>query len=94
MPSSFLGGKWVSYAYFYYKITYEIPGQLLRKNIIFSHVKTMIISSHLKISLLPWLHEKLHLFQQIILKQDNLVFHPRLYNKINNGRTLHGRLEI
>ena len=51
--------------------TTEIPGELSREN---------LISSHVKISPLLWLHDKSRLSHQQ-LKRNGLVFHWRLYNK-------------
>ena len=49
--------------YFYYINTNEIPGELLHENLISSHVK-----SHVKISLLLWLHNKSCLSHQKTIK--------------------------
>ena len=43
----------------YYKNTNEIPGELSHENLISSHVKNNMLSSHEKISPLLWLHDKL-----------------------------------
>ena len=53
----------------YYIKTNEIPGELSRES---------MTSSHVKRSLLLWLHNKWHLSQQ---KQNSLGFHWCLYNK-------------
>ena len=45
--------------YFYYVNTNEIPGELSHENLMFSHVK---------MSPLLWLHNKLHLSHQKISK--------------------------
>ena len=67
---------------FYYINTNEISGELSREN---------LISSHVKISPLPWLHNKSRLSHQKTIKLTwfgiSLVF-------IIINRTLHGRLEI
>ena len=66
---------------FYYINTNEIPGELSREN---------LISSHVKISPLLWLHNKSLLSHQKTIKMkwcgSSLVF---IINRI-----LHGRLEI
>ena len=43
---------------------------------------------------MPWLHEKLHLLQQNILKRNSLVFHPCLYNKLVEHYIAAWRYEI
>ena len=50
---------------YYYRNINEIPSELLRKNLVSSHVKiTRYRSSHVKISPLLWLHNKSRLSHQ------------------------------
>ena len=67
---------------FYYINTNEIPGELSREN---------MISSHVKISTLLWLHNK------SCLSQEKNCFNEMVWYFIGVyiiNRTLHGRLEI
>ena len=68
--------------FFYYINTNEIPGELSREN---------LISSHMKISPLLWLHNKSLLSHQKNYLSEMVWYFIGVY--IIN-RTLHGRLEI
>ena len=68
---------------FYYIKTVEIPGELSREN---------LISSHVKISPLLWLHNKSHLSHQKTIKVK--WFGSSLHGVYIINRTLHGRFEI
>ena len=54
--------------YYYILNTNEIPGELLCENLVSSHVKNNMLSSHVKISPLLWLHNKSHLSHQKTIK--------------------------
>ena len=56
----------------YYINTNEIPGELSREN---------MISSHVKITRLLWLHDTSRLRSNKMLKLNGLAFHWCLYNK-------------
>ena len=60
--------------FYYYINTNEIPSELSRENLIYSHVK---------ISPLLWLRNKSRLSHQKLSKWNGLVFHWCLYNKYN-----------
>ena len=75
-PLGFRRGRYLMF--FYYINTNEIPGELSREN---------LISSHMKISPLLWLHNK-----SLLSHQKKMVWYFIGVYIIN--RTLHGRLEI
>ena len=53
---------------FYYINTNEIPSELLCKNLISSQCENNMLSSHMKISPLLWLHNKSCLSHQKTIK--------------------------
>ena len=75
---------WVIIKYIYYINTNEIPGELLREN---------LISSHVKISPLPFFHNKSCLSHQKSYLSEMVLYFIGVYTCIVN-RTLHGCLEI
>ena len=64
----------------------------MRKLDIFTCENNML-SSHVKISLLLWLHDKSHLFAPKNYLSEMVWYFIGVYI-INSNRTLHGRLEI